>query len=68
MKKKKIFELNLKRLPIKKNKKSIKGPISPKWTKADLIRLNRNCLIFRENKLSSVNFTEQIIYYITFTK
>ena len=51
MKKKIIFELNLKRLPIKKNKKSIKGPISPKWTKADLIRLNRNCLIFRENKL-----------------
>ena len=69
MKKIIIFELNLKRLPIKKKKKkSIKGPISPKWTNADLIRLNRNCLIFRENKLSSINFIEQIIYYITFTK
>ena len=63
MKKKIIFELNLKRLPIKKNKKSIKGPISPKWTKAYLIRLNRNCLIFRENKLSSV-FLQNKLYII----
>ena len=49
-----------------------------KWTKVDLIELNgtevdligpnSNCLIFREKNLSSTNFREQIIQYITITK
>ena len=52
--------------------------MGPKWTKVDLIGLNGtevdligpndNCLIFRENKLCSSNFREQIIHYITITK
>ena len=37
-------------------------------TDVDLIGLNRNCLIFRENELSSTNFREKIICYITITK
>ena len=33
--------------------------------KVDLIGLNRDCLIFRENKLSSTKFREKkIIHYI----
>ena len=49
-----------------------------KWTKVDLIgsngtevdlfEPNSNCLIFTEKKLSSTNFREQIIHYITITK
>ena len=34
-------------------------------TEVDLIGPNRNSLIFRENKLSSINFREKIIHYIT---
>ena len=30
----------------------------PNWTEVDLIGPNRNCLIFRENKLSSKKFKE----------
>jgi len=42
----------------------------PNWTKVDLIGPNKNCLIFRENKLSSKFFREKrniyiYIYYIT---
>ena len=57
----------------KPTKKSIQGQISLKWIegdrnwlsgpngiKIDLIRLNRNCLILRENKLSSKNFREKL--------
>ena len=51
------------------------GPMWTEWdqcglsgTEIDLIGPNKNCLIFRENKLSSTNFREQIIYYITITK
>ena len=34
-------------------------------TKVDIIGPNSNCLIFRENKLFSTNFREQIIHTIT---
>ena len=40
----------------------------PNWTDVDLIGLNENCLIFRENKLSLINFREKIIHYIKITK
>ena len=39
-----------------------------KWNEVDLIGSNRNCLIFRKNKLFSKNFREQIIHYIIITK
>ena len=41
------------------------GLSEPNWTKVNLIGLNRNCFIFRQNKFSSKNFREYIIHYIT---
>ena len=41
--------------------------IEPNGTEVDLIGPNSNCLIFREKNLSSTNFREQIIHYITIT-
>ena len=52
-KKKRIFELNLKRKPTKR---------------ISLIGLNRNCIIFKKNKLSSKSFREIIKHYITIKK
>ena len=52
-KKKRIFELNLKRKPTKR---------------ISLIGLNRNCIIFKKNKLSSKKFREKITHYITIKK
>ena len=53
----------------------LRGPKLTKWTKVDLIGSNgtevdiigpnRNSLFFSENKLSSTNFREKIIHYIT---
>ena len=42
--------------------------IGQNGTDVDLIGPNRNYLIFRENKLSSINFREKIIHHITVTK
>ena len=39
-------------------------PSGPNWNQVDLIGPNRNCLIYRENKLSSKSFREKIIHYI----
>ena len=52
-KKKRIFELNLKRKPTKR---------------ISLIGLNRNCIIFKKNKLSSKSFREISTHYITIKK
>ena len=52
-KKKRIFELNLKRKPTKR---------------ISLIGLNRDCIIFKKNKLSSKSFREIITHYITIKK
>ena len=42
--------------------------IGPNGIEVDLIGPNSNCLIFTEKKISSTNFREQIIHYITIAK
>ena len=42
--------------------------IGPNEIEVYLIGPNSNCLIFTEKKISSTNFREQIIHYITIKK